>query len=273
MKLIVVLLLLLSPILSAPSPPTDSADGRQAVSLGEISRLLGEGDDPDQLAVYLDGRLLSYSPAVAAQLQRAIRLHRPGSFRHLFDRTTFLAAHRYNYNTHITDFLGLAVWEHQPEICEYLLGIAFQIDGYSTCFWAREPFPWTIEELVELVRRHPRFAAFTAPRRGSMAAARSLEAATRMLDFAEQLQAFDNGFLGSVLNQPTALLEGLVENQRLPEEAMIVLFSRLFQLGAVVDNGIINLFALNHPNHQDAQIALMAATQETDIKEPAECQQ
>lgn len=268
MKLIALLFLLLLPtIFTAPYPSTDD---RRPVSFAEISRLLAEGDDREQLAAYLGNRILEYAPNVAEQLQAAIRLHRPESFRCLFHHSRFLVAHRYNYNQHMANFLGLAVWEHQPEICEYLLGVGFQVDGHATSFWSREPFLWTIAELVDLVRRHPRFAAFTAPRRGSVASAPSFESATRMLDFVEQLRAFDNGFLGNGHHHPTALLQGLAENEELTDAEMTVLFDRLLQMGAEVDIGIITGFAHLHPGHVMAYQALLAASQEPDIKEPAE---
>jgi hypothetical protein len=92
-----------------------------------------------------------------------------------------------------------------------------------------------------------------------------------MLDFVEQLQG--ESFPGKDDNHPTALLEGLAENTNLNDAAMTGLFGRLLQLGAKVDEDIVTFFVVFHPRHEAAYKTLYAATQEPDVKEPAECQQ
>jgi hypothetical protein len=96
------------------------------------------------------------------------------------------------------------------------------------------------------------------------------EAASRMLDFVEQLQAVDNGFLENVNHHPTALLQGLAENEWLTDAEMTALFGRLLQMRAEVDEDLTTHFGVSHPNHQDAHQTLMTASHELDTKEPAE---
>jgi hypothetical protein len=271
MKLITItslLLLFASPLLAAAA--TGASDDQQPFSLVELSRLIAEGDDQPRLAAYLHNRVLHFSPFVDDQLEAAIRLGRPASFRCLFFHVRFLAHHRSSYREHMTNYLRLALSHHRTEICDFLLGLdceIFQVDRTVTAFWNQLPFLWAVDELVNLVRRHLRFTEYMAPRWNSMVTAPSLEAATRMIEFVEQLHAVGHDFPKGGYNHPTALLEGLMENELLSDAEMASLLARLLQLGAEPDKDSIDYFAEMHPDNVMSHRILL---EESEIKEPAE---
>lgn len=277
MKLILCLVILFvtSPHISSAAASNED----QNVSIAEVTRLINEGDDGQQLAAYLGDRILDYSPDVENQLVAAIRLARPESYRCLFRHTRFLTHHRYAYSQHLAKYLSLALLYHQPAICHFLMAVDWPIlvvDGWDSDFWNQTPFLWTVEELVDLARRFPRFAGFIAPKWDQTGTAPSLEAASRMVDFVEQLQGENvKANLGSPQprpllegeNHPTELLAGMMLNEVLSDAEMAALFARLLGLGAEPSKEGIRQFATNYPNHEAAYRILL---DEPDIKEPAE---
>jgi hypothetical protein len=267
MKLILclVILLIASPHISSAAP---SIEG-QNISLAEVTRLINEGDDAQQLAAYLGDRILDYSAIVDNRLVAAIRLSRPESFQCLFQHTRFLTHQCYVYSQHLARFLSLALLHHQPGICDFLLAVNWPVlllDGWDSDFWNQTPFLWTVEELIVLARRFPRFASFIAPMRNPTSCAPNFEAASRMLDFVEQLQG-DNLEVQKGQGHPTELLAGMMLNEVLSDAEMATLFARLLQLGAEPSNDGIRQFVSNHPNHEAAYRILL---DEPETKEPAE---
>jgi hypothetical protein len=147
--------------------------------------------------------------------------------------------------------------------------VDFEPDGHDSFFWNKMPFPWTTDELVDLARRHPRFATYMAPRWHTLAWCPNIGAATNILDYIERVQSFDECFQSNPHCHPTTLLDGMAENQIFTDQELASLSERLVGLGAIVNQEVINLFDRHHPDFQLAHHTLLNY-QSPDLKEPAE---
>lgn len=79
----------------------------------------------ERIAANLRHGNLEYSSYVSEHLRNMIRLNRIESFKYLFSRTILATARSYASILHLTNLLGLAIWEHRPEICDFLMAIDF----------------------------------------------------------------------------------------------------------------------------------------------------
>jgi hypothetical protein len=239
----------------------------QPVAFVVIYMLLTDGDAGERLAAYLGDRIVLYSPSVDSQLKEAIRLHRPDFFRCLFGHTRFLAAHLNSYGQQLTNYLNIALVHHQPEICDFLLEIDFQILGRGTRFWGQVPFLWAADELVDIVRRHPRLFAYIVPEWNPLPTTASFAAATTMVDFFERILEGDKDLFQRGYNCPKKLLECLVRNEVLADAEMASLFARLLQMGAEVRKEVLEMIVEMHPNYVMAYETLLDMQ---EVKEPAD---
>lgn len=267
MKLIPVVNLLLpllaSPLLSAAV----ASDEQQPFSYVEVSSLLAEGDDCERLAAYLGDHVLEHSLEVDDRLEAAIRLNRPGSFRCLYAHIHFPDPLGYIHTRQLSYYLGLALLHHQPEICDFLLEIDFQILGRGTRFWEQVPFLWAADELVDIVRRHPRLFAYIVPEWNPLPTTASFAAATTMVDFFERILEGDKDLFQRGYNCPKKLLECLVRNEVLADAEMASLFARLLQMGAEVRKEVLEMIVEMHPNYVMAYETLLDMQ---EVKEPAD---
>ena len=88
-----------------------------------------------------------------------------------------------------------------------------------------------------------------------------------MVEFYRQASQLENGITENVHCHPSALLEGLATNEILGDEDTSTIFTALIQLGAEVDEDVLEKFTEFNPDYQLSQQVLIS-TQFPDIKEP-----
>ena len=232
-------------ISSAPIP--DAGNNRIQVSESQLIRfteLIVEGDNPEALLNFIKEGQFNTFDAFSDHLPLIVEHNRFRSFEFLMPVIN-LDDHRK------TELLFMGLLKHRPEICDLLLSSDFtivdiaQVFPFRTRFWMyrlRQPFSWNLEELVNLINRHPRLVDMLEPKawRGCATAERGL----LMVEFLRHLHKLNLRDF-----DPNKLLHNILDNYFLSDEDMTVLVERLREYGAQVDKGSIKACQERHQNH------------------------
>ena len=251
-------ILLVIPSYSTASP--GRGNGGSLLSKAEIEKLgqlIVDGDDPDQIIALLgSNRLLKHSPTTAAPLRKMIELNRFKSLESLIPLIDFVVDSEYDsYVVAMRLLLEYGLKLHRKEICYYLCSwdfIALTNYSYGDKFWLSSTMDWTVPELVELVSRRPHAINFLTPQTFVLSGLDNAERGLMLLEFLHQ-STFNSG---AVLFrkrpfEPTKMLRHfVVNNVAMADADMAKIITRLIEVGAVVNQFLLNDLMAFHPNYE-----------------------
>lgn len=242
----------------------------------QLSQILDAGDTPKAIAALLgDNRRLTQSPYVMRHLHRMIELNRLQSLQYILTVIDFLPGTSFDSYIIVMPLLLVESFSrHRPEVCEFLCTLGFNIPTnywYGDSCWLNQTIEWTVPELVDFVRRRPRLINFLTPQRYPLNECRNVEHGLMLLDFLCQANTIDKA--RAVARQPfepTTMLREFVDKRiNLGDEDSARIISRLVELGANLDEGLIARLAETDPS-RTASIQTIKDYLSLDIKEPEE---
>jgi hypothetical protein len=161
---------------------------------------------------------------------------------------------------------------HRPRVCEFICTLDFNIPAsywFGDSFWLRQTIEWTVSELVEIGRRWPRLINFLTPLRNALRECRNVENGLLLLDFLYQTSTIDG--MVAVARQPfdptTMLREFVSKHISLGDEESARIISRLIDLGANIDQELLDSLAKNDPS-RTVSLQTIQNHLYQDIKEP-----
>lgn len=238
-----------------------------------LREIIGATDSPQMMVQYLgDHEALIPGAHFRNLLHDAVRHNRPESLMVLFSR-----AHDDENDDWKRDVLQQAADHHRFEICDFLLGQDFQ-PGTLFGEFARPPrqlsvnaFLSDVAQLRELARLHPDKIQLIGPHYRWLQFMTDSQSVLFLIEFIAYCRSISPNYAQHPLYQPSNLLQTALRSAVLDDAGMAQVIDRLVQLGARLEDGPLEAFRQEHPQHILTVHALNAALIfEEDIKEP-EC--
>jgi hypothetical protein len=236
-----------------------------------IDELIQAGDYPEALAEVVGEHRIAWTD-IKDHIGSITRRNCFRSFEYLLPRIQFEAGEK---SHRLSPLLLDALARHQPEICDVLLSQDFDATHLANAlyfpytFWIeRQLFRWTIEELVALVVRHPKLIGIIEP--DSWEQCTDVERCLLMLNIMPHMKHVDQEIARRRRAHPENILRRLMHNDHLADEDMILVLTRLFQMGAPLNEEIIDDFYDAKPEYAETLQFLRDSLSSLDIKDPGE---
>jgi hypothetical protein len=251
MKLIIFFLFNVVIVTCAPFLILDGFRQLSPTESSKLGEIIAQGDNPEDIVNFLHDNQLengfACSFATNDHLRQMVLGNRIASLKILLPLVKFPED---GYTGDLNGLLMLAVWECHPEICDFLMSQPFRHYWQPIPFWNYQSYKWATQELIDLVSRHPIFRKNFAALGETMATCSSVGVGLAMIEFNHHFATKDIHFASIEGFQPASLMNGLLRNERLNDEDMTTIASRLFELGVDVDYETCTAFIQSHPEHQ-----------------------
>lgn len=226
-------------------------------------RIIEHEDNGDGVTCYYQGRSMTFSILSSALLKTMIQMHKPRSFSAFLSHIDFETPSE--RATVLTSLLRAAFQSGNNEISDFLLSQRFKVNR-EEWRWvycpSYEEFRGSLDELKQLISRHPEHANRMTPRAGIIRYAVSLTSALVVIELTRHCDTLS----GKSKFDPTKFLCDALKNRRLVDSEMVQVAQRLFELGAYVSEEVSD--SLNGRQSDYAHTIETIDSWKVDVKEP-----
>jgi hypothetical protein len=234
-------------LVSATAATRDIAATTDDLDRHAIFGIIHAGDCVDALGAAIGG-CWSYAAELDEELlKETIRHSRVGSLELCLARITFPKGRRERDEV-LTDLLVFALESGRIYMADRLLNQRFTIDRSRYGFFAW-PKPWNTDHISGYIAGHRQHAAGLAPTPADFARIRDEEEGLQLVALARYCASMASNWWAPMTLEATALLGGLMENEKCSDAVMAVVADKLLLRGARLDQEHFEVLEAGKTDH------------------------